>query len=463
MSTTQVPLTPERAVAVMNAAAKCHMFDPARIPESDGDKITEAEKLIALALQAKIVVDQVGASNVPTWPFVRELLLEGGALDGDQPSPPIQAATPPGGSEAFAAAAQPTPAPEAQVAQQELPPPPAALEPQAAQPFTQPQKSEFWVDANGAEWEIMAAGGGPQVEAKSVQTGETTVLPVGFLKHISAGQRPEQQPAIPPQPTVQELPPSPPSVPSSAPASPPSPSPTPTTEPAAAPTPSASPSVSPEPITAEPAAPPSTLPSSEPSGSESQAPSSPSSPPEASSSPGSAEEPRHAAQIYVAPIDDDEGDEEYGKVLDEAVNSYQPTGMPAPMDLERPPEEMPDDLTTIDNISARRLHSQFNALASRARYLRGLEAAKARACSRQRQRYLKPAMREARGQLGKDASVTEVQHLAEDDASVATWTERQDRHGDRAEAYETFFKLYSEDVSVLSRDWTMRSIEESGS
>jgi hypothetical protein len=137
--------------------------------------------------------------------------------------------------------------------------------------------------------------------------------------------------------------------------------------------------------------------------------------------------------------------------------------MPVPMDLERPPDGMPDDLTMIGDVDQRRLHSQFNALASRARYLRGLEDAKARACKRLRSSYMKAAMRQARTELGAAATVTEVTQLAEEDEVVKKWTDRMAVHADRAEAYKTFFDIYSEHVTVLSRDWTMRDAEMRGS
>jgi hypothetical protein len=134
--------------------------------------------------------------------------------------------------------------------------------------------------------------------------------------------------------------------------------------------------------------------------------------------------------------------------------------MPVPMDLERPPEGMPEDLTAVGDVEQRRLHSQFNALGARARYLRGFEDAMARGCKRLRQSYMKTAMKQARGQLGAQASVTEVTQLAEEDEVVKKWTERMVRpSADRADAYKTFFDMYSENVTVLSRDWTMRDQE----
>lgn len=162
-------------------------------------------------------------------------------------------------------------------------------------------------------------------------------------------------------------------------------------------------------------------------------------------------------------MDDHEGDAEYEKVLERVAANYSPEAMPAPMDLEKPPAGMPEDLTEVTDIQARAYHSQFNALAARARFLAGLERAKSRAIKRIIHERMKHAMREARGQLGKDASVTEVTHVAEDHESVARWIEREALHADRAEAYETFFRFYTENVTVLSRDWTMRDREEKGS
>lgn len=163
-------------------------------------------------------------------------------------------------------------------------------------------------------------------------------------------------------------------------------------------------------------------------------------------------------------VDDDDHDPIYAKLLDDVEANFHPRAMPVPMDLEEPPPGIPEDLTSIGVEQQRKLHSQYNALAARARYLRGLEAAKARDCDRLRKLHLKPAMREARATLGKDASVTEVTALAEENnPDVTKWADRAVHHSDRADAYGTFFDIYTENVAVLSRDYTMRATEEAGS
>lgn len=163
------------------------------------------------------------------------------------------------------------------------------------------------------------------------------------------------------------------------------------------------------------------------------------------------------------PVDDDEGDDQYANLLAKVRENYEPQHMPSPMDLEHPPTKMPEDLTAIGDLEQRRLHSQFNALSARARYLYNIESAKGRACERIYRYHLKGAMRPARETLGKDATLTEVQQLAEENEIVAKWIVRRDDHQERAEAYKTYLAMYSENVTVLSRDWTMRAREESGS
>lgn len=71
-------------------------------------------------------------------------------------------------------------------------------------------------------------------------------------------------------------------------------------------------------------------------------------------------------------------------------------------------------------------------------------------------------MRLARKELGKDATVTEVKDLAEGNEMVSKWAERESHHSDRADAYKTFFDIYTEHVAVLSRDYTMSEREQQG-
>lgn len=529
------------ATAVLEAGIEGSMFQGA-MPEGSGNRITSAGELVELALQARVVADEIGRDNVPAWPALERVLTAAG-LDVNAPTTPPLAVEPD---------------------DQPLVPPV-----DAAPTSGLPAVGERWLDAEGNAWDVVEYDGGPQMQARLVSTGETAVVPAGLLVGRSP---PEAAALVAPagherrfcagndtvyelesidgetvfvlDPTgarmsiamehwgtwpVQERVPSPPPAP-------PEPEP-----PAAEVAQADEPQVDPEPsldaperrlrfvvgehrlsavdgnayvlkevhpsgtvtITdiyggqetegpsaawmgwevldstgvqasqAQPQTDPDAAVADPPDESPASEVAEPEPEPKAKRSRAKsrskieqevpAEPARHDDQQVVVPEDEDEGDDEYAAVLARVRDTYSPAAMPAPMDLEHPPSGMPDDLTMVDDVEARRLHSQFNALASRARYLYGLEAAKSRSCERLYKHHLKHAMRASRAELGKDWSVTEVQQHAEDNEIVANWMRRRDAHGDVAEAYKTFLATYSEHVTVLSRDWSMRAKELAGS
>lgn len=526
------------ATAVLEAGIEGSMFQGA-MPEGSGNRITSAGELVELALQARVVADEIGRDNVPAWPALERVLTAAG-LDVNAPTaPPL--------------AVEPDDEPSA---------PPVDAAPTSGLPAV----GERWLDAEGNAWDVVEFDGGPQMQARLVSTGETAVVPAGLLVERSP---PEVAPVVPAGPErrfcagndtvyelesidgetvfvldptgarmsiamehwgtwpVQERVPSPPPAP-------PEPEPPVAEVAQQADEPQAEPESSldaPErrlrfvvgehrlsavdgnayvlkevhpsgtvtitdiyggqetegPSAAwmgwevldstgtqevqasqtEPDEVAVDLPDETPV---KEIPLTEAKPKRSRSRSKAASEPepevadaRHADQQVVVPEDEDEGDDEYAGILAKVRDTYSPTAMPAPMDLEHPPTGIPDDLTMVDDVEARRLHSQFNALASRARYLYGLEAAKSRSCERLYKHHLKHAMRASRAELGKDWSVTEVQQHAEDNEIVANWMRRRDAHGDVAEAYKTFLATYSEHVTVLSRDWSMRAKELAGS
>lgn len=164
-----------------------------------------------------------------------------------------------------------------------------------------------------------------------------------------------------------------------------------------------------------------------------------------------------------APVDDHEGDAEYLKILNQAESDFLPEGMPAPQDLESPPPAMPEDLTANPEAN-RELHSKFNALAARARYLAKIDERVARDCGRAVRLRLRPHMAKAKKELGASSTLTERREWAEEIGGddVRLWLDRQQKHADRAEAYGEFFSIYTSYVSVLSRDLTWAQNEERG-
>jgi hypothetical protein len=178
-----------------------------------------------------------------------------------------------------------------------------------------------------------------------------------------------------------------------------------------------------------------------------------------SSSTGSADDTTGAGLV-----DHDEGDPVYAKILDVAWADFEPLGMPAPQELVSDPPAMPEDLTQNPEHN-RVLHSQFNALGARARYLAKIEERISRDCRRAARLRLRPYLSKAKKELGASSTLTERREYAEGLAGddVQTWLERMQRHADRAEAYGELFHIYKENVAVLSRDLTWAQDEERGS
>jgi hypothetical protein len=276
-----------------------------------------------------------------------------------------------------------------------------------------PQLHETWIDENAQAWVISDVIGnqGYEVHPPGKEDQKTTV-PLGYLKTKVAL---ESSPSPP-----EQSPPSSPSTPASTPSSDSGPEPSTTTAP-------------PSPPPASPQPPPS------PSGS------SPTSPSQASD----------------VPIDDDGGDPEYAAVIAKAMEDYERAKLPLPSDVEHIPE-MPEDITQQNDLQARSLYSRFNACSARARFLWGLERHKRAGCEQKVKQYMRPATADARKEMGPKATLDEVKKVAAEDENVVKWQERADMHKGREIAYKDLLDIYAENVSVLSRDWTMRSNEERG-
>jgi hypothetical protein len=63
----------QRAIGVLNAAARANMLDRG-VPETDADKIIEAERIVELARQAWAVAQQIGPGNVPNYQQIVDVL-----------------------------------------------------------------------------------------------------------------------------------------------------------------------------------------------------------------------------------------------------------------------------------------------------------------------------------------------------------------------------------------------------
>lgn len=401
----------QRAVAVLNKAGEHNMLpDGWQMPESDADKITEAERIVTLSRQAQQVMHAVGEEAFKA---------QGGHADGI--TAVLFEANVTGGSTPVNG--QPEQQPEASQANPSPPAEPSSIE-EAVKPSPEeqanrgvlmeaagvaPEVKETWFDDNGQQWVIDNVGAGGVEAHPPGDEDKKTILPIGFLK-TKVGS---------PSTSPQEQPP---------------------------------PSSSPTQASA----------SSSASGQAQSTTIVPPTPSPASAAASQQQPASSSASSSDVLDDDDEGDQEYAGLLEQVRRDYERANLPLPKDIEQPPE-MVEDLTLLQDVHQRKLHSAFNACASRARYLMGLERGKALNCKRVAKKYLKPVMSTARTELGAAASLTEVQQKAEEDERVQLWLRRQERHEDRRDALRDLFEIYSENVTVLSRDWTMRGKEEAGS
>jgi hypothetical protein len=434
-----------RATAIINRAIENHQA--AVMPESDVDKIAEAERLVQLCKQAadmaKPIISQVGIENIekymPKWGAIQAILFEAdvtvGSTNGASPAPtPVLPAPQPVAPEPVLAPSAPQPQQQAPVAGLQPTPAPTPAQMTIKREERElhsgdPHPGEVWASENGDHWKVLVYTGGQNAKVKLLSNGEETIVPSGMLKvristvtNVETTTEPER-PTETPQPTTEPVP--------------------------------AATMVDPSPpVIVEPQELPSTPPTAVPTPPDAPQPE------QAQSAPVPDAPPVQGSPPDVA---DDEQDPRYADLLDEIDRRYTPPGLPVPRDLDNPPDAIPaEDIARADGVDLRRLHAQYNALSSRAKYLYNVEDARARGCHRIASMHLKGPMREARAQLGKDATLAEVRQLADEDGNVALWSERALKHEDKAKAYRMFHEMYAENVVVLSRDGTLRENQARG-
>lgn len=434
----------QRATAIINRAMEHDMFTLGKMPEAESDRIIAAEELIQLAEQVEQVKNAWLAQGGPkavddnmgkNWKAAEAVLFEaqvtmgsgesnGHAAGGPQldvpaanagwsgAPEPIQQEIEGGDAHTTATGSQGVRLPDAT--------PPQSVDltgaPEPATTREGPQDGAVWADAQGEEWEVLSYGGGPSAEVMKVSTGEKTLVPAGMLK-----TKVRDAPVIH-EDRVSMIPRSDGSTEFRVPTK---------TQDA------------PEQIAIEPTRPMLTEPSI----------------------PQPETIGKHIDRSNVPdtsiPEHDDEDDERYQSILAETEERYTPAGWVIPHELQEPPDLMPEMLDQVPDVMAQRYHSQFNAAAARAKYLHDVEDARARGCKLTRKLFLRGAMRKAREQIGGSSTITEREAWAEDfDDDVRVWGERANKHEENARAWKTFFDLYTQNVVVLSRDWTMRDQQE---
>jgi hypothetical protein len=180
--------------------------------------------------------------------------------------------------------------------------------------------------------------------------------------------------------------------------------------------------------------------------------------PEADSAPPAA---TPAAEGDAAPPAASESEGSVGSLPIAPLPLAQKENLPIPPDIVGEPPTMPFDITGTDDLSLRKLHSQFNACLARVDYLLSLnEVALANAKIVYRDTY--DTARIAVPKLGPD----EKRRLSEDidaetrtNADVKKWTAEVANLEQEQHQLKAFRDIYARYISVLSRDWSMRTDE----
>lgn len=418
----------QRATAIISRGQEHGYFPEGKMPESETDRIVEAEKLVVLAQQVEVLAKEIGKHNIPGWPAAEVILFEAQVTMGSGESNGHAASVEETAKEDESDVKATQDSSASTDVHVDQPQQQAAVEVSASQAAGRqasveagdwsrspdPQKGEVWADAQGEEWEVLSYGGGPSAEVMKVSTGEKTLVPAGMLKTKVRNAPGEfQHPISAPSDETSDT------------------STTNLVEDAL------------QELSDQGLA-------TGPDGESYKV-----------SFTGKAPEQAYTSPDTSIPEHDDEDDERYQSILAETEERYTPAGWVIPHELQEPPDLMPEMLDQVPDVMAQRYHSQFNAAAARAKYLHDVEDARARGCKLTRKLFLRGAMRKAREQLGGSSTITEREAWAEDfDDDVRVWGERANKHDENARAWKTFFDLYTQNVVVLSRDWTMRDQQE---
>jgi hypothetical protein len=132
--------------------------------------------------------------------------------------------------------------------------------------------------------------------------------------------------------------------------------------------------------------------------------------------------------------------------------------LPIPGAIEGDADPMPRDLSETSDKDIRRLSGEYNAFLGRATYLLSFESASLI----QAEHLLNAAKSVAIKALpasDKKRTLKEIDSLILDVPDVKEWTEKVMEHEKKVAVLKGLKEIYSGNVSVLSREWTMRQNE----
>lgn len=134
--------------------------------------------------------------------------------------------------------------------------------------------------------------------------------------------------------------------------------------------------------------------------------------------------------------------------------------LPIPPEIEGDPPHLPIDLTKVDDLALRRLHSEFSACAQRAMWLVTLEEGKESAASRiadQKAYTVMQGLERTDATTGKPklASIIEAEVAA--DSEVSKWRGLAADHRNKVRSIKSLRDSYHFACDRISREWSMRT------
>lgn len=173
-------------------------------------------------------------------------------------------------------------------------------------------------------------------------------------------------------------------------------------------------------------------------------------------------EPDDEADLRTEELDDEDFDAEHLEVVQKVIKKIDTENLFVPDPLPEDVIELPFDLTDCSNTEIRKLHGAFNAYSARAAYVLMIEEQCERSCgyiAEQKMAEYIDSIEKIDEETKKPKSVTALEAEAKQDETVSLWLNRKHEHGSVAIAMRKERDMYDKTVTVLSREWTMRSEE----
>ncbi len=153
---------------------------------------------------------------------------------------------------------------------------------------------------------------------------------------------------------------------------------------------------------------------------------------------------------------DEEGKDIFGAPLDEKFR-----GLPVPGDVRHEPTPFPSDFTELGFKEISRLSAEYNAYASRARWMLAVSQNKLAGITHERDAKYRAAYREEYDSHGEKKPTRDIlDFAARKNIEVAKLDDTIKTFAEDVTSYKALFEIYGGYVDRLSREWTMRQDED---